>query len=187
MTAPKFHDSLYRLAQIGTSLGVQLVRLTACHGDNQYAALPVEFDSAGLTQVAENAPLTVLNLAEPADAAGTLPADTEAVAIDVEGKWVIFVRQAPSSNPSSTRLARVSGVQSGVGRYYIRWQECLANGQFQDTSDPDPAVATNLAELSFGSVAAVDLNTIVPILTVVDVTGVARYVFDHPAYAKYLD
>jgi len=186
MTAPKFHDSLYRLAQIGTTLGVQLIRLTQCRGDNQYDALPVEFTSQGATQVAENRPLVALNLAEPADAAGTLPPDTEAVAIDVEGKWVIFVRQAPSG-PAMARPARITGVAAGPSRYSIRWQEYNAGGQFQDTADATVYTATNLAELSFGAAAAVDVGTIVPVFSIVDVGGVTRYVFDHPVYAKYLD
>jgi len=187
MSGPKFHDSLYRLGQIGTTLGVQLVRLTGRQGDNQYDALPVEFDANGETQVAENQPLTVLNLAEPADEEGELPPDIEAVAIDVEGKWVIFVREASPAIPSSARPARVTDWEVGQARYRVCWQEYNGStGQFTDTNEYKP-VAINLAELSFGRPAAVDINTIVLVTAIVDSGGTTRYVFDHPAYAKYLD
>ena len=187
MTAPKFHDSLYRLAQIGTTLGVQLVRLVQCLGGNQYTALPVEFASSGKTQVAENQSLTVLNLAEPANQPGELPPDTEAVAIDVEGKWVIFVRLAPPDSPAvSARPARIVGPEVGQAQYRVCWQSLNSSGQFQDTSELAP-IAVNLAELSFGRPAAVDINTIVLVHAVADTAGITRYLFDHPAYAKYLD
>jgi len=187
MTRPKFHDSLYRLAQIGTTLGVQLVRLTGCRGDNRYDALPVEFDANGQTQVAENHSLTVLNLAEPADAPGELPVGSEAVAIDVEGKWVIFVRES-AGVASSARPARVIAVESGQARYRVCWQKCdAATGAFQDIANEPTPVAVNLAELSFGRPAALDINTIVLVHAIEDTAGVTRYVFDHPAYAKYLD
>jgi len=187
MTTPKFHDSLYRLAQVGTTLGVQLVRLTACLGDNRYDALPVEFNSSGATQVAENQPLTVLNLAEPADAAGKLPPDAEAVAIDVEGKWVIFVREASKTPAASARPARISGTETGQARYRVYFQDySAATGLFSDAADAPP-IAINLAELSFGRPAAVDVGTIVLVTAIDDTTGATRYVFDHPAYAKYLD
>ena len=38
-----FHDSLYRLAQVGDAMGVQLVRITELLADNRYTAVPVEF------------------------------------------------------------------------------------------------------------------------------------------------
>jgi len=188
MTAPKFHDSLYRLAQIGTTLGVQLVRLTGGRGDNQYDALPVEFDSNGETQVAENQPLTVLNLAEPADEAGELPPGTEAVAIDVEGKWVIFVRESSPGVASSAGPARITALDGGPARYQFLWQEYDGQaGLFSDIPSGHTLVAINLAELSFGRPAAVDVGTFVLVQAITDTSGIERYVFDHPAYAKYLD
>ena len=187
MTTPKFHDSLYRLAQIGTTLGVQLVRLTACLGDNRYTALPVEFASGGATQVAENQPLTVLNLAEPANAPGELPASTEAVAIDVEGRWVIFVRLA-SAAPAAARPARITAVENGPSRYRVCWQKFNAStGTFEDILNEPTQIAINLAELSFGRPAALDIDTFVLVQAIADTSGTTRYVFDHPAYAKYLD
>ena len=187
MSTPKFHDSLYRLAQVGTTLGVQLVRLTGCVGGNRYNALPVEFASGGVTQVAENQPLTVLNLAEPATQTGELPVNTEAVAIDVEGRWVIFVREA-SGEPASARPARITAWALGPAMYDIRWQTYDAvTGEFLDVANEPDQLAVNLAELSFGRSAAVDVDTFVLVHTIADIHGTTCYAFDHPAYAKYLD
>jgi hypothetical protein len=47
----------------------------------------------------------------------------------------------------------------------------------------------NLAELSLGPGAAVDAGTIVLVTAIADQQSASsqQYVFDHPAYAKYLD
>lgn len=184
MTASDVHDSLYRLAQIGTSLGVQLVRLIRCEAHNRYAAVPVEFDADGATQPADDAELTVLNLAEPADAAGTLPAGTDAVAIDVEGRWVAFVR--PAAQGASSLPARITASLGGAA-YTVLPQVCADQANFQPQPGAAAVTAVNLAELSLGSGAAVDVGTLVLLTSLTDSVGATRYVFDHPAYAKYLD
>jgi len=187
-----FHDSLYRLAQVGEAMGVQLVRIVSLVGGNRYTAVPVEFTAGGGTQQAEEDTVTVTNLAEPADQSGAVPADTEAVAIDVEGRWVIFLRQQQQEEPQppSTSLFPARIVDSlGQAAYTVREQVCAGAGEFADKSGASDLTAHNLAELSLGPGAAVDDDTIVLVMEIADTSQPpqTRYVFDHPAYAKYLD
>jgi len=182
---PPFHDSLFRLAQIGTTNGMQLVRLTACRGGNQYDALPIEFAADGTTHTASDRALAVLNLAEPADSVGTVPAGTDVVALDVEGRWVAFVRQATSATGAAMPAKIVSSL--GQAKYTVRPQACSAGGTFADATGAADLQAVNLAELSIGNGAAMDTGVIVLVSSLADAAGGTRYVFDHPAYAKYLD
>ena len=183
-----FHDSLYRLGQVGHAWGVQLVRIVELAADNRYTAVPIEFAPDGSTQQADEATLTVTNLAEPADQPGEVPADTEAVALDVEGRWIVFLKPAQASGGSTTFPAKV--VQSlGGAAYSVLEQVCTGAGSFSDKSGAQAVTAHNLAELSLGPGAAVDDGTIVLVIVLTD-TGqppTVRFVFDHPAYAKYLD
>jgi len=179
-------DSLYRLAQIGATLGVQLVRMTALSHDNVYAARPVEFDDDGDTKFVGNETFSVTNLAEPSDADGVIPAGTDAVAIDVEGRWIVFVR--PPATGAAAFPAKVIGSTGGCG-YTVREQVCTGFGQFADRQGAADLAAWNLAEMSLGPGAAIDDGTIVLVTTLTDSGSppTLRYVFDHPAYAKYLD
>ncbi len=182
-----FHDSLYRLAQVGQAVGVQLVRLVEVVENNRYSAVPIEFASDGTTQQVEDGTLTVTNLAEPADQTGQVPADTEAVALDVEGRWIVFLKPQPPEG-SISFPAKVTD-SLGAAAYSVLEQVCTGSGSFTDKSGAETVTAHNLAELSLGPGAAVDDGTIV-MVTVLNDTGqppTARYVFDHPAYAKYLD
>jgi hypothetical protein len=183
-----FHDSLYRLGQVGQAWGVQLVRIVELVADNRYTAVPIEFASDGDTQEAEEGTLTVTNLAEPADQPGEVPADTEAVALDVEGRWIVFLKPQPSAGGSSTFPAKVLEAL-GSAAYSVLEQVCTGAGSFANKSGAQAVTAHNLAELSLGPGAAVDDGTIV-LVTVLTDTGqppTVRFVFDHPAYAKYLD
>jgi len=183
-TNPAFRDALYRLAQVGERLGVQLVRITAQKSDNRYTARPLEFDEDGEAVFAEETTLTVTNLGEPADQAGQVPVGTDAVALDVEGRWVIFLRQSETG----TFPAKITDSQ-GSAAYTLREQVATGPGQFANKTGTSDITAYNLAELSLGPGAAVDNDTIVMVSLLLD-TGdppTVRYVFDHPVYAKYLD
>lgn len=175
-----FHDSLYRLVQVGSELGVQLVQLTQPKAGNVYLAKPVEFDPDGAVITADERIFSVTNLAEPADAPGTVPAGTNAVALDVEGRWVIFVRLAPSAVFPAKIIASAGG-----SLYTVREQIPSGPGSFADKSAIE-ITACNLAEISLGPGAAVNVNAIVMVHRVAQ-DSVVRYYFDHPAYAKYLD
>jgi len=178
-----FHDALHRLAQVGSAAGVRLVRITQLVEKNLYLARPVEFDENGYTQFVGTDTMTVTNLAEPADSDGQLPPDTEAVAVDVEGRWVVFVRQS-----AAMFVARVID-SLGSAAYQVREQVATGPGTFCDKTGAADVTACNLAELSLGPGAAVEDDAIV-LVTILRDTGtppVLRYVFDHPAYAKYLD
>lgn len=183
-----FHDSLYRLGQVGDAVGVQLVRIVEVAENNRYTAVPVEFASDGSTQQADEKTLTVTNLAEPADQTGQVPADTEAVAVDVEGRWIVFLKSQDEQPSSTTFPAKVVDSLGGAA-YGVLEQVCTGEGTFADKSGAQQVTAHNLAELSLGPGAAVDDDTIVVVTPLAD-TGeppTLRYVFDHPAYAKYLD
>ena len=179
-----FHDSLYHLAQVGAPGGVQLVRIDELEQNNQYSATPIEFDEDGETQAATDQPVIVTNLAEPGDADGQVTANTRAVAIDVEGRWIVHIR------PPVAMMFPAKIINSqGSAVYTVREQAFNAQGNLIDKSGVSDVSAKNLAELSLGTGAAVDTGTIVVVAAVLDQASPPnmRYVFDHPAYAKYLD
>jgi len=179
----RFHDSLYRLAQIGSPNGIRLMRILELHQDNRYRAQAVEFDD-GSPQLVDTDTTIVTNLAEPADCPGQVPADTDAVALDVEGRWVVFLRRPAAA----AFVVRILSSEGGA-EYMARPQVVQPSGEFADESGASDVVATNLAELSLGPGAAVDVGTKVLVSSLPD-TGsppTIRYFFDHPAYAKYLD
>ncbi|GAH27073.1 unnamed protein product, partial [marine sediment metagenome] len=114
---------------------------------------------------------------------GQVPPDTDAVALDVEGRWVVFVRP-----PGAVFPGKVTG-SGGDAAYTVLEQVVTGPGTFADKEDAVAVTAHNLAELSLGPGAAVDTGTIVMVATLLDNDEPPnlRYVFDHPAYAKYLD
>ncbi len=184
ITGTTLRDGFGRFAQLGNSNGVMLVRITGLQDANQYDARPIEFDDNGQPQFVGEEIKTVINLAEPADATGQIPDNTDAIAIDVEGQWVVFVR--PSE--SGVFPAKVINSQ-GSGVYSIREQTPTGTGTFADKQGATNIDAQNLAELSLGPGAAVDTGTII-LATATPDNGsppTVRYSFDHPAYAKYLD
>lgn len=190
MNDPICHDALYRLAQVGEEWGIRLVRLVERVSQNRYRAEALEF-AAGQLAVTDEPQLTVLNLAEPADTPGTLPAGTDAVALDAEGKWIIFVRPASGTAPeapASAIIARVIAPTGGAG-YTVRPQDVNSQGQWIDKAGASNLTASNLAELSLGPGGAVDVDQRVVVWAIDDLQTPpqVRYVFDHPAYAKYLD
>jgi hypothetical protein len=188
ITKIPFHDSLYRLAQIGDTTGVRLVRILSVVSGNRYTARAVEFGQGGATQFAEEGTMTVTNLAEPADQTGQVPADTDAVAIDVEGRWVVFLRQAAETgNGSPLFVAKVIDSLGGSA-YTIREQVATGQGTFANKPGAAEVTACNLGELTLGPGAAVEDGAIVLVMLLWQEGNppTARYVFDHPAYAKYL-
>ncbi len=178
-----YQDGLYRLGQIGDATGIQLVRLIGLDDDNRYNAKPVEFTDDDDTQLANDTEITVTNLAEPANADGRIPTNTDAIAIDVEGQWVVFL--TPSTAPLAARIVS----SQGSALYTMLEQEIDAIGDFNDKSGASNFTAINTAELSLGPGAAVDDDMIVLVAAILDVGSPAtvRYVFDHLPYAKYLD
>ncbi|MGC9455377.1 MAG: hypothetical protein ACP5HU_11010 [Phycisphaerae bacterium] len=185
-TESEYHDSFEHLCQAGGACGVLAVRITASAGGNRYTARPLEFDETGQTQPVGDDELTVTNLAEPASEGGTLPADTEAVAVDVEGRWVVHVRR---QSQTAAFAARVIAPAASAGSYTVLEQVVSAAGEFSDKPGAAAVTAVNLAELSLGDGAAVDDDSIVLVTAIPDTSQppTLRYVFDHPAYAKYLD
>ncbi len=179
-----YNDGFGRLVQTGGGGRVRLVRLTGLDAGNRYTARAIEYDAEGALQYATSEERVVTNLAEPADTDGRLPADTDAVAIDVEGRWIVHL------SPAGTALfpARVVS-SSGGATYTVRPQTWDSSGELTDRGGSVDLTAKNLAELSLGPGGAVDADTIVLVAPLTDEaeTPTARYVFSHPAYAKYLD
>jgi hypothetical protein len=178
-----YRDSLGRWIQASAARAATLVRLTEHVEGNRYLALPIGFDAEGGTEVVGSDSLTVINLAEPADGDGQVSPGTDAVAIDVGGQWVVFLRPLPAA----FFPGKVTASQGGSA-YTVREQVITGAGTFADAPGAADLTAWNLAELSLGPGAAVDVGAIVLALTVMDNGNppTARYVFDHPAYAKYL-
>ncbi|MFW6132992.1 MAG: hypothetical protein ACOC8F_03785 [Planctomycetota bacterium] len=176
-------DTLGRLVQTGDAAGVRLFRLQTVEQNNRYQAVCVEFDDDGEPVPVSDETVVVTNLAEPADAEGELAPGIDAVGIDVEGRWVIFVRP-----PASVFFAARVVASDGGAAYTVREQVATGAGTFDDKPGAVDVTAWNLAELSLGPGAAVDDGTIVLVTATTD-TGdppTLRYLFDHPAYAKYL-
>ena len=178
-----FRDSLYQLAAIGNSAGIALVRLLSVSDGNTYSAKFIQFDENGDTEIAENESYTVTNLAEPAGTTGQVPANTDAVAVDVEGRWVTFV-----SPIDSVMFPAKIVSSSGAGAYSVREQSATGAGTFANKTDTSNITAYNLAELNLGSGGGVDTDEIALVMAIVDTSNppVIRYVFDHPVYAKYM-
>ncbi len=180
-------DSFGRWAQLSGRCGVQLVRLTALEAANRYWAVPLELAAEGAAAPVADGALSVLNLAEPANQAGQLEAGLDAVALDVEGRWVIFVRPTAPGG-STVFLARVAAALDS-GAYTVVEQQALADGGSVDREGGLSVTAHNLAERDLGPGDATPLDARVLVLTV-SVPGeppTAGYVFDHPLYARYLD
>jgi hypothetical protein len=183
MSDSPYRDSFRELIQAGSAVGVQLVRLKQVDEANVYDALPVEFDEDGEAVAIGSETFPVTNLAEPADSTGRVPADTDAVAIDVEGRWIVFLRPPAAV----TFPARVVSAE-GDGAYALR-EQTADEGELADLTGAVDFLATNLAELSLGPGAAVDDDTIVIVTSLIEPGSppTVRYFFDHPAYARYLD
>ena len=184
MSTSTFHDAWRRLAQVDSSNGVRLMRITQLDQGNRYLAQGVEFDSGGAATAVGGETFTVTNLAEPADSPGNLPLGSDVLALDVEGRWVTFVRMTANSAGFAARVTACLGAAA----YSVREQSLTAQGAMQDKSGAIDVTAKNLAELSLGSGAAVDVGAIVLVCAYADSGSPAtlRYFFDHPAYAKYL-
>lgn len=181
----KHVDQLGRLVQVGSAgdSSSRMVRITSVSANNVYNARPIEFDDNGQLQIVGTNTLTVTNLAEPADATGQVSADTDAVALDLDGRWVVFLRQAGSA----MFPAKVVSSQ-GSAAYTVREQSVSAAGTFSNAAGSTNITAKNIAELSLGSGSAVAVDAIVLVTSIMDTGTPAtlRYVFGHPCYAKYL-
>jgi len=176
-----YYDAMGRWVEVSASKAAQLVRITAHDESNRYTARPIVFDAVGETEIVGNDTLTVTNLAEPTDTDGQVPDDTDAVAIDVGGRWIVFIR------PVGSVIFPVKIMASqGAAAYTVREQVATGAGTFADATGATNITAHNLAELSLGPGAAIANDTIVLVLTVVDngTPPTVRYVFDHPGYAK---
>jgi hypothetical protein len=178
------HDGLGRWAQATGRCGARLVRITRHDAQNRYLAGQLGFDASGGVSVIGTRTLTVTNLAEPLTAGGAVPDNTDAVALDVAGRWVVFLL------PEGAVLfpARIVAGQGGAA-YTVREQASTGAGTFQDVANAAEVTAHNLAEVALGPGGAVENGALVLITAVTD-TGTPptlRYVFDRPAYAKYLD
>ena len=149
---------------------------------NRYKAVAIEFQSDGTTADADGREITVTNLAETADQPGQLKADERAIAVDVEGRWVIFVGQ------ESSLVFPAKIISGGSGGVYTVREQASSGGSFADKEDAADISACNLAEMSLGPGGAVAIGTIVLVTAVRDAgtPPTLRYVFDHPVYAKYL-
>ena len=172
-----------RLIQAGMPAGVSLVRIVELDDDNRYIVRPIEINANGDTQTIGEDTLVVTNLAEPSGQAGKLPADTDVVAVDIDGRWVICSRQAGTV----MFPAKVVSHQSSEV-YTVREQQISPAGAFSDAPGSINITARNLAEVSIGSGGAVDNDTVV-LVTAVEDSGdppTLRYVFAHPSYAKYM-
>ncbi len=182
-TKKNFRDALGRLAQLGQATGLQLVQIKSLDEDNVYTAEAIEFDDEGSSvRSAGGADMTVVNLAESPDEDGQLPADTKAVAVDVEGKWVILVR--PTS--AITFAAQVL-YSFGDARYRVRPQVPVGENTFIDDPLGSDINACNLAELALEDTMGVDADIIVLVTALPTHSDppTIRYAFDHSPSDEY--
>jgi hypothetical protein len=177
------NESLGRWAQVSSAQGVQLVRVVSASDTNSYTVQAVEFDEEGALQDSLTQECAAVNVAELASSPGQVATGTVAVAIDVEGQWVMFVPAASSA----VFPARVMAA-AGQAVYTVIEQSMTGATGFANKTGAVAVAACNVAELNVGSGQAVDVGTLVMVLSVMD-TGnppTLRYVFDRPVYAKYL-
>jgi hypothetical protein len=171
------------LVQAGGAIAAQLVRIVQAAGGNRYVARPVEFDDTGAAVYAADETLLVTNLAESVTSS-TVPAGTDAIAVDVEGRWVIHLK-AQTGTPASFFAKILSAVGNGV--YCVRPQATSENFTYVDKPDASDVNAQNLAEIGLGTGTAVELNSIVLVTHFASTeTTPGRFVFDRACYAKYL-
>jgi hypothetical protein len=135
---------------------MQLVRVKELDEDKRYTAEPTEFTPDGQTQPAGSEELTVVNLAEPCGQDGQLPAGTDAVAIDVEGQWVIFVQSVAKQMFPAKILYTYGG-----GLYRVRPQVPVGETTFADKPGAADINACNLAELDMVDPLGLEADTIV--------------------------
>jgi hypothetical protein len=174
-----------RWVQASSPKASQLVRIVSRHAGNVYNALPASFSAEGQIETVGQQQLHVTNLAEAADSPGIVAADTDAIALDVGGRWVVFLQPAASGSSFAARVV----ASLGGAMYTIRPQAYTPQGQLTDAPGSSNVSATNLAELTLGGGAALDAGTIVVAIAVPDTATppASRCVFDHPLFAKYLD
>jgi len=178
-----FQKNGLRLVQIGTPSGIQLVRIESALTGNRYQARPIEFDENRHRQFAETKTITVTNLAEPDDGPGNLPPQSDTVAWDVEGRWVIFL----SSQGTAAFPAKV--ISHGVGAAYSVLEQVVdSNGAFTAKSGASNITAVNVAEIGVVASGSPIINRIVMVtkLNSGNVSGSIQYVFNCPVYARYL-
>ncbi len=178
MSAKKnFRDALGRLAQLGQATGSQLVRITEHLAGNRYTAQAIEFDQSQDIQPTGAADIIVINLAEPADLDGQLEAETNAVATDVEGRWVILVKPTDEGVFAGKVISRYDDAL-----YRIQPQVPVTENTFANKSGSSVINACNLAELDMVSPPSVDANSIVLVTALATESDppTTRYVFDHP-------
>lgn len=110
-TKKTIRDTFARYVQISSSAGVQLVRMTELQEKNIYTARPIEFDEDGQAVFIGQSTMSVVNLGELSDRDGSLHLPVDAVAIDVEGRWVVMV--GPADGEVFTVLVVNDGGQAG--------------------------------------------------------------------------
>lgn len=173
------------LLQARSRRGVLAVRLGEVESGNRYAADVLQANTdEDLGPTSDS--LVVVNLAEPPDARGQLPAETDCLAFEAEGLWLTYVR--PCGAGTTAFPARVVSADGGP-TYTVREQSIDAGGAFGDAAGSVDVSAINVAERSLGPGGAVDEDTIVLVTAVADTASppTVRYLFSHPPYAKYLD
>lgn len=179
----KYVDAIGRFSQAGGIAGVLLVRIKSHETSNRYKAAILEMNSSwSLSEVAGADQIDVMNVCE-SDDDEHVDNDTDAVAIDVEGRWIVFIRKATGG----ALLIPAKVVSSSGGASYEL--ELLGLGEDSEFAATETTVsATNLAEMNLGPGGAVDIDSIV-LLTEIKSSdgGSGQYFFDHPTYAKYLD
>lgn len=184
MTTSNFHFALRRLAQEGSTACLRLVRIGSHQAANKYDAHILEVAADGSFQFSADPQITAVNLGESPSAGGNLHDGTDTVAMDVEGKWIVFITPAGGASFPARIVQALSNEN-----YTIREQAIDSSGLFTDAPGSADLTAANLAERSLGSGGAVPASqvVIVHVLAVGTSPALLKYAFDHPIYAKYLD
>jgi hypothetical protein len=182
MSSTTYRDALGRFAQLGQSGGVQLVKITSHVSGNQYEGSVLTLDADGNVDAApDTVAIDVVNLAEAEDSDGQIGSNTPAVAVDVEGRWVVYIQPTPGRAFVGELVST-----SGTGLYTVRPQ--APTGQSAPTApvgfenNGATLEATNLSEVGTSS-ASLDtgLKVLIHAVPTSDNPPLFYYVFDHPA------
>jgi hypothetical protein len=117
---------------------IRRVQIAAATSGNEYQATVVRTTDGAQPVSAES--LQVTNLAEPVDQDGQLSTGTQAIALQVDGQWTVFV---PTTSVFVGRIVTALG----AGRYSIREQRYSETGTLDDAPEVAALAATNLAEV----------------------------------------
>ena len=172
--------NIKQLIQVGTIQSLKLCKIKSLVINNKYSACELDNNSDQLAET-ENT-FEVYNLAESPVQSGQLSTPTNALTMEIHGKYYVYISEGGSSVTLGKIVSSAGGAKYNIQPVTMR-----------DTGQTDPASSTqisafNLAEMTVGPGGAVDNNTLVILHQIAASNSDDPInIFSHTTYAKYLD